>query len=230
MKSGHSLWVLKAIVMTAGCGGASAVAERSEPDRSRVTRLDIVDRRPAFGGTSFGNVGPYELLIARANAVIDPGAALNTGIVDLDRAPRNRDGLVEYSFDVQILKPADITKGNRVLFYEINNRGNRLVYTYFNERDVGETASAIGNGFLMKHGYTAVWSGWLPGDAPVARQRAFRPAIVCRRDPGSVEGHAHAPPKRGRPAATADCRALVVCGRSDCQDHAASGSRCRHDL
>ena len=95
-------------------------------------RLDIVDRRQAFGGTAFGDVGRYELLIGEAKAVIDPKVAPNTGIVDLDRAPRNADGLVEYSFDVQILKPADIGKGNGVLFYEINNRGTRLVYTYFN--------------------------------------------------------------------------------------------------
>jgi hypothetical protein len=138
-----------------------------------------VKRSPAFGGTSFGNVGPYELLIGKARAVIDPGATLNTGIVDLDKAPRNADGLVEYSFDVQILRPTDMTKGNRVMFYEINNRGNRLVYTYFSERDAGYDASDIGNGFLVKDGYTAVWSGWLTGGSPV-RSTAKVPLVFAQ--------------------------------------------------
>src|SRR5688572_6195822 len=72
---------------------------------SRVTALEIVSRGPAFGGRPFGAVGPYEILIGRARAVIDPQAALNAQIVDLDKAPRNAAGLVEYTFDVHILKP-----------------------------------------------------------------------------------------------------------------------------
>jgi hypothetical protein len=95
MKSRHLFAVLTAAMLMCGCGRVSAVAERSGHDRSGVTRLDVVNRSPAFGGTSFGNVGPYELLIGRAKAVIDPGATLNTGIVDLDKAPRNADGLAE---------------------------------------------------------------------------------------------------------------------------------------
>src|SRR5262245_44829657 len=165
MKSRHVLAVLTLATLVGGCDRASAVAERPGHDRSRVTRLDIISRRPAFGGTSFENVGPYEVLIGKANAVIDPTAPHNTGIVDLDKAPRNADGLVEYSVDVQILRPVDITKGNGVMFYEVNNRGNRLVYTYFSERDAGYESSDIGNGILMTHGYTAVRSGWLSGSS-----------------------------------------------------------------
>jgi hypothetical protein len=69
--------------------------------------------------------------------VIDPRNPLNQGIVDLDKAPRNADGLVEYSYDVHILKPVDLAKGNGVLTYEVNNRGNRIVYGYFNEAGTG---------------------------------------------------------------------------------------------
>ena len=152
-------------LLCAALGSPTASAQPSAESRSRVTRLDILKRDTVFGGMSFDTVGRYELLIAKATAVIDPRAVHNAGIVDLDRAPRNAQGLVQYTFDVQILKPVDITKGNRALFYEVNNRGGRIVYTYFNERDIGYEASDAGSGFLMKHGYTAVWSGWLPGDS-----------------------------------------------------------------
>ena len=179
MKSTCVFAVLAVAISMGGCDRAAAVAEQSGQDRSRVTRLDITDRRPAFGGTSFGTAGPYELLMGRATAVVDPGSTLNAGIVDLDKAPRNADGLVEYSFDVQILRPVDLAKGNRAMFYEINNRGNRLVYTYFSDRDAGYDASDIGNGFLMKHGYTAVWSGWLHGAAPAA-STAKPPLLFAR--------------------------------------------------
>lgn len=130
---------------------------------SRVTALEITTRAPAFGGRAFGSAGPYEVLIGRARAVIDPKAPLNRQIVDLDKAPRNADGLVEYTFDVHILKPVDITKGNRVLSYEVNNRGNRIVYGYFNEGGPGYGPDNVGNGFLMNHGYTVVSTGWQHG-------------------------------------------------------------------
>src|SRR5215510_3666845 len=153
-------WVAGSI---AGAQAGSGAASQAGRFSSRVTDLEITSRRPAFGGQSFGAIGPYEILIGRARAVIDPRAALSAEIVDLDKAPRNAAGLVEYTFDVHILKPVDVTKGNRVLSYEVNNRGNRLVYGYFNEGGAGYEAANIGNGFLMANGYTIVSSGWQHG-------------------------------------------------------------------
>ena len=114
--------------------GQSQAGSASSPKAlSRVTKLDITSRRPAFGGKAFGTAGAYEILMGTAHAVADPKAALNAGIVDIDKAPRNAAGLVEYSFDVQILKPVDIGKGNGTLLYEINNRSNRPLYGYWDE-------------------------------------------------------------------------------------------------
>jgi hypothetical protein len=141
-----------------------------------VTELEVTSRRPAFGGQSFGAVGPYEILIGRARAVIDPRATLNSEIVDLDKAPRNAAGLVEYSFDVHILKPVDITRGNRALSYEVNNRGNRIVYGYFNEGGSGYEASNVGNAFLMNHGYTVVSSGWQHGSSSASSSSGANPS------------------------------------------------------
>jgi hypothetical protein len=131
--------------------------------RSRVTTLAITSRLPAFGGRSFGAVGPYEILIGTATAVADPEVPQNAGIVDLDKAPHNAAGLVEYSFAIQILKPVDIARGNGVLVYEVNNRGNRIVYGYFNAGGAGYEGDNVGTGFLMDRGYTYVSSGWMHG-------------------------------------------------------------------
>ena len=130
---------------------------------SRVTRLDITSHEPAFGGRSFGAVGAYEILLGTATAVADPHAPLNAGIVDLENAPRNTDGLVEYTFEFDMLKPVDITRGNGVLVYEINNRGRNIVFGYFHEAGRGYAAEHAGNEFLMNQGYTYVSSGWLDG-------------------------------------------------------------------
>jgi len=54
-----------------------------------------------------------------------------------------------------------------VLAYEVNNRGNRIVYGYFNEGGPGYEAENAGNGFLMTNGYTYVSSGWQHGASAV---------------------------------------------------------------
>lgn len=163
---------------------ASRVTARAPGEvASRVTRLEITSRQPAFGGKSFGAVGPYELLLGRAHAVADPRAAINAVIADIDKAPRNADGLVEYSFDIHLLKPVDITKGNKVLFYEFNNRGLANVLGYLLEGVPWHTGIAyeeanIGNGFLMNAGYTVVMSGWQTGARPVPKDRL--PAVYAQ--------------------------------------------------
>ena len=168
-----------------------AVAAPVSHAHSRVTQLQITSRRPAFGGRSFGKVGAYEILIGTATAVADPQAALNADIVDLDKAPRNAAGLAEYTFEVQILKPADMTNANGVLVYEVNNRGRNIVYGYFHGAGIGYEADNVGNGFLMNQGYTYVSSGWMHG----------------------TPGTSHPPPVLAYlPEATADGRAIT--GRS----------------
>ena len=104
-----------------------------------------------------------EILIGKAHALADPKAAQNAGIVDIDKAPRNAAGLIEYSFDVQILKPVDLSKGNGVLLYEVSNRGRGQLYAALNEGGLGYEANNTGNSFIMNAGYTYVLSGWRSG-------------------------------------------------------------------
>jgi alpha/beta hydrolase family protein len=209
--------ILAVAMLQAACtGGGGALVAAPVSGSSRITRLDIVTRQVAFDGRSFGTVGQYEILIGTATAVIDPAA--ERGIVDLEKAPRNSKALVEYTFDVQILKPVDLAKGNGVLVYEVNNRGNRLVYGYFNEGGSGYEAGNIGNGFLMKNGYTVAWSGWLDGDSrsgslaappplfaklPIATDNG-RPIVGTAREEWIRDGAATASARLSYPAATLD--------------------------
>lgn len=165
-----------AMLMAPLVGPEVAATAPGDQASSRVTRLEITSRRPAFGGKSFGTIGPYEILVGRAHAVADPRAAINAVIADIDKAPRNAAGLVEYSFDIQILKPVDITKGNKAMYYEFNNRGNGHVIEYFLEALPPHTGVAyeeanVGNGFFMNAGYTLVMNGWQTGSPAPAKDR-----------------------------------------------------------
>ena len=134
---------------------------------ARVTHIEI-DRveSPTFAGRSFGAVGQYEKIAGRAFGAVDPGATENAGIVNLELADTDSAGRVSYSTDFVILRPRDPTKGNRTLFYGVLNRGNKIDLVLLNDVPYGpstntpHTATDAGNGFLMRHGYTIVWSGW----------------------------------------------------------------------
>ena len=73
---------------------------------------------------------------------------------------------MEYSADFDILRPADAAKGNGTLFYDVNNRGNKRLVHQFNDvpaNNALDRAEHAGDGFLMRHGFSVVWSGWIPG-------------------------------------------------------------------
>ena len=128
-----------------------------------ITRIDITRvESPTFEGRTFGAVGAYEKLVGQAFGELDPSDPHNDEIVNIDRAPVNTHGMVEYVTDFYILKPVDMQRGNRTLFYNVVNRGNKG-----GEFLVGggggndpTTADDSGDGLLMSEGYTLVWSGW----------------------------------------------------------------------
>jgi hypothetical protein len=145
--------------------------------------LDITERFAFAGGHAFGPAGAYEMLLGRARYAVDPAAACNASITDLALAPRDPGGLVHFQGDVAILRPADPTRGNRRLFFDWGNRGNKRALIYFNDAPASNdprTLAHAGNGFLLRRGYTVVWGAWqgdlLPGDGrmlldlPVAQE------------------------------------------------------------
>jgi hypothetical protein len=80
---------------------------------ARVVRLIVDHAQPVAGGARFGNVGPYERLTGTVHFEVDPADPLDAVIVNLDKAPRNANGLVEFSAPFVIIKPVDIARGNQ---------------------------------------------------------------------------------------------------------------------
>src|SRR5262249_55158588 len=75
--------------------------------------------------------------------------------------------------DFYILKPVRPSAGNRLLLYEVANRGNKLAMHFsFNRQASGgndpSTAADAGDGFLQQRGYTLVWRGWQADVQPCA--------------------------------------------------------------
>jgi len=130
---------------------------------AEITRIEITSvESPTFGGLTFGRVGAYEKLHGRAYGAVDPASPHNAIITDIDLAPRNADGLVEYSMDIFILKPVDLSRGNHKLLLDMNNRGEMRVGR-LNDAELSNdptTAADAGHGFVMDLGYTIVGNGW----------------------------------------------------------------------
>src|ERR1700738_28583 len=161
----------------------------AHPCEARVVRFIVEQTRSFAGGTSFGDVGAYQRLDGPAYMEGDPRDPLNAVIVNLDKAPRNARGLVEFSAPFFILKPADMSRGNHKVLYGINNRGNKQTLGYFNYVPAGPgindplTAADAGDGFLMRLGYTIVDAGWQGDVAHVRGSNVLFPNLPVATQP-----------------------------------------------
>ncbi len=165
---------------------------------ARITRIVIQNRTsPAFGGASFGVVGQYEQLTGVAFGEVNPKDPLNAVITDIELAPRNSRGNVEYSMDFAITKPLDMSRGNKTLLYDVPNRGN----IRSPELNIGGNATNVGDGFLQREGYTLVDSGW-EGDLTTGLRISL--PVAKRRDGREIRGRVRAEYILGSPANTQD--------------------------
>jgi hypothetical protein len=122
---------------------------------AEVTRVDVT-RRVEVGASG------YEKIIGTVHFALDPREAVNRVIVNLDRAPKSASGKVEFAADLYILQPRDATRSNGVGLVEVVNRGSKLALTGFNHDGTADPATEadLGDGFLMRQGYTLIWVGW----------------------------------------------------------------------
>src|SRR5215475_12951631 len=123
---------------------------------ARVVRVEILSREDLPEG-AFASASPYERVLGRVYFAVNPDNPHNRHIVDLDKAPRNQNGEVEFSADLYLLKPKDMTKGNGAVLFEVSNRGGRGILRIVNG---GDARNELGDGFLMRRGYTIAWLGW----------------------------------------------------------------------
>ncbi|MFT5469844.1 MAG: hypothetical protein ACI8UO_004967 [Verrucomicrobiales bacterium] len=130
---------------------------------AEVTRIQIDKREPFADGHNFGRTGAYEIVEGRLFFETDPSSEVNARITDLDLAPTNKSGKVEFWADFFLLKPIDPERGNGCLVYDVHNRGSKLVLWTFNEGERTNQPSTMehaGNGFLLEQGYSLLWTGW----------------------------------------------------------------------
>ncbi|HEY7182859.1 MAG TPA: alpha/beta hydrolase domain-containing protein [Blastocatellia bacterium] len=141
-----------------------------------MARIVIEQRQsPAYEGRSFGAVGQYEILAGKAYGELDPKDTHNTIITDLQFAPRNSRGMVEYVATFTLVKPLDLAKANGALLYAVPNRGNRISMLSFG------VAGESGEEFFLKRGYVILHSGW-QGDLP-PRPGAERITVPVAKNP-----------------------------------------------
>ena len=107
-----------------------------------VTSIDINERGPYAGGMTFGDIGAYEQLDGTVHFAVDPASPANSLITDLELAPRNQAGLVEFSADFRILKPVDLQKGSHKLFFDVVKGRESGYRDWLHYYDVPKNATA----------------------------------------------------------------------------------------
>ena len=117
---------------------------------------------------TFGSVGAYEKITGTFTGEVDPKDARNAIIQDLQLAPLNANGKVEYTSDFVLFKPKDMGKASGVLRYDAPNRGNIVnLDPYFASR-----------------GYVFLTAAW-QGDVPAAAGKLTLKVPVAKNADGS---------------------------------------------
>src|SRR5512141_1774337 len=121
--------------------------------QAAVTRVDVTETTDLAG---------YERIAGKVYFAVDPKLPANRSIADIDLAPRNAAGLVEFSADLLVLRPTDPAKSNGTAFLEIANRGSSPFWGALN---IGAARGMpgkqdMGDHFMLDQGFTLVWVGW----------------------------------------------------------------------
>jgi hypothetical protein len=130
------------------------------PAAAQVTRLEITGREVTGG---------YERIKGAAHGEVDPADRRNRIIQDLDLAPRNVRGRVEYVATFALIKPVDQSRQSGILMYSVVNRGN------------GAPAES-------PEGHVSLVSGWQGDVIPTANNQTIRVPVARNRDGSDVTG------------------------------------------
>jgi len=163
-----------------------ALVFAATPAAARLTEINVTAVEPFADGAAFGDTGAYERVKGTFKGELDPADPRNQVIVNLDKAPKNAAGRVEYEVDFFLLRPADDARGNRKIVYDVTNRGRKNLHWRLTDARLASPAGAndprtaqdAGNGLFFRMGYTMVWNGWDP-DAPRSNDGlAMKPVIA----------------------------------------------------
>ena len=139
--------------------------------RAEVTKVEVAARTDLGGG--------YEQVVGRIHFAVDPKNPRNAVIADIDKAPRNAAGLVEFSSDFSLQRP--LTGGNGAALVDVVNRGGTTALRLNRSTRPGDTAD---DGLLRKLGIVVLAVGW-EFDVP-ARTGAIRIAVPVATDGGKT--------------------------------------------
>lgn len=180
----HTLALVLATALLAACGGDNDNDDggaNPPPTPAKAPQLRMtVTATEDFAG-SWGSVGAYERLTGTIAGEVDPADPKNAVIQDLQLAPRNANGMVEYSADFVMLKPKDMSKASGVLRYDAPNRGNIL--TLLNPTATPSDAEYLERGYVMLY---SAWQGDVPKSSP-ARLTVTVP-VAKNADGSSITG------------------------------------------
>lgn len=138
------------------------------PVSAQVVRLEITSREPMSAAPASA-AGAFELIRGKVHGEVDPADPRNAIIQDLDLAPRNARGRVEYVATFALARPGDPARASRVLLYQVVNRGNGQA-----------TANPEGDITLV--------SGWQGDVVPTPSNQTIVVPVARRRDGSPVTG------------------------------------------
>lgn len=180
-------WCTRTALVTFPVFVLLALAASPSPARADVTRVEVKARTP------IADAG-YEKIAGLVYFAVNPRTAGNSVIADLEKTATTHDGRVEFSADFYILRPLDASRSNRVALVDVANRGRKMVLSGFNRGGTSDPATAadLGDGFLMRQGFTVAWVGWefdVRRSADVDRGAGMGIAVPTARGVSDVAPH-----------------------------------------
>ena len=122
-----------------------------------VVRIDVRQR---------DDFGTHERVIGRVHFAVDPAAPANRGVADIERAPRNAAGKVEFSSDLLFFLPkgaAGAASPRGTVFFEVVNRGRDQslgLMSDARQRDLSPENWSLGDRFVLRQGFAMAFLGW----------------------------------------------------------------------
>ena len=172
----------------AAVGLSALVAAQAE-----VIGIEVLERSSFASGMNFGDSGAYEKIRGVAKFSLDPNTAANQRIVDLKLAPRNAGGRVTFESPFILLRP--VKARDSTLVYDVNNRGGIGILGQMDGASPANndptTVADAGDGFLMRHGFTLLFSAWtwdVAPQSPGVKPLIFVPLIAHQSDGSSITG------------------------------------------
>jgi hypothetical protein len=152
--------------------------------------LHITRRELVAEGHVFGSAGSYEKIVGTIDFQLDPADPRNAAITDLDKAPRNAAGRVQYSTDVYVLHPIDPSGWNHRVVYEVNNRGRKTMLGPYDFAIANNDPTALedfGDALLLNRGYALVWAGWQGDLLPAPNLMTVRVSLATEADGSPIQ-------------------------------------------